>query len=409
MRRAAFWMSVAVVFTLPFENVVSVPGLGSVSRAVGLATAGVWALAVLGSGSLRTPRPPLMVALLFALWNGLSVLWSVNPGVSVGRFFTFVQLFLMVYILWDTARTRADVRIVQQAYVLGVWVTVLSLLRQYLVYGGTQYQLRFTVGSFQFNDIALVLAMGVPIAWYLGTNPGEGRARHAWQVVNLANVPAGVVGIMFSGSRAGMVALIPTIVYMIVTLMRLTPVWRYVAGISVVGLFLLLLPLVPPATIQRLTSTSADKSQGDLDGRTELWSQAYLTFKQHLFTGVGTGAFREQSSWKVAHDVWLRFAAELGLVGLSLFLLMIGMLLLYAWRQRPAVRGFCLAILVGWMISATFYNADDRKQTWLVFALVTLVCSSAMEPSPSDPGTGIGAAPTPQPLLDLPPLIMQPR
>ena len=389
MRRTAFWLSVAVVFTLPWENVVDVPGLGSISRAIGLATAATWVLAVLGSGSVRPPRLPHVVALLFVLWNGLSVIWSVDPEVSLGRFFTFAQLFLMIYIFWDTARTYADVRIVLQAYVLGGWVTAFSLIRQYVVHGGAQYQVRFTIGDFQFTELSLVLGLGVPMAWYLGTNPGRAPHRYPMQVVNLAYVPAAVVAMMFSGSRAGMVALLPTLVYIAVTLMRLSPRLRIAAGAGLVGLFVALVPLVPPGTIQRLTSTAGDRRSGDLDGRTELWSQAYLTFKEHPFTGVGTGAFREETSWKVAHNVWLRFCAELGLPGIGLFLLLLGALVVYAWRQPPAMRGFSLSILASWSIGATFYNAEDRKQTWLVFSLVMLLAAVArrqpLEPEPPAP------------------------
>jgi O-antigen ligase len=378
VRRLAFWLATAVVFTLPWENVAGLPGLGSISRVAGLAAAGAWGLAVLGSGSVRQPLPAHVVAFLFVLWNGLSVAWSVDVGVSIGRFFTFVQLFVMVYILWDTVRTYTDLRTVQQAYVLGAWVTVIALVRGYLVHGPALYQVRFTVGDFQFDDIGLVFALGIPLAWYLATNPTRTRGGYVLQCLNVVHVPAAVVGIMFSGSRVAMIAVGPSVVYIVVTLVRLSPRLRLLAGVAIAGTFLALLPLVPKGTIERLTSTASDRSQGDFNGRTELWHQAYETFREHPFTGVGTAAFREETSWKVAHDVWLRFAAELGLVGLGLFLLMLGMMFVYAWRQPPALRWFSTTLLTVWMIGATFYNAEDKKQTWLVLSLVML-CTSLVK------------------------------
>jgi hypothetical protein len=377
MRRFAFWLTVGIVFTLPWENIAGVPGLGSISRAVGLAAAAAWGLAVLGTASVRRPTAPLVVALAFVVWNGFSVFWSVDVGVSIGRFFTFAQLFVMMYLLWDTVRTTHDFRIVTQAYVFGAWVSVIALVVNALKNGPVGYQVRYTVGDFQFDDIGLVFALGIPLAWYLATTPIATRGGRILQVLNVAHVPAAVVGIMFSGSRVAMVAVLPSVVYVLLTLARLRPRGRAVALMGIVGLFAVLVPLVPQSTIDRLLNTSSDRTQGDFNGRTELWSQAYLTFKQHLFTGVGTGAFREETSWKVAHNVWLRFAAELGLVGLGLFLLLLAMLFLRASRETRTLRQFSFTILSVWMIGATFYNAEDKKQTWLVLSLVLAAASLA--------------------------------
>jgi O-antigen ligase len=379
MRRFAFWLTVGIVFTLPWENIAGVPGLGSISRAVGLAAAAAWGLAVLGTGSVRRPTAPLAVALAFVVWNGFSVFWSVDVGVSIGRFFTFAQLFVMMYLLWDTVRTSHDFRIVTQAYVFGAWISVIALVVNALLNGPVGYQVRYTVGDFQFDDIGLVFALGIPLAWYLATTPTATRGGRLLQVLNVAHVPAAVVGIMFSGSRVAMVAVLPSVVYVLLTLARLRPRGRAVALMVIVGLFAVLVPLVPQSTIDRLINTSGDRTQGDFNGRTELWSQAYLTFKQHLFTGVGTGAFREETSWKVAHNVWLRFAAELGLVGLGLFLLLLAMLFLGVSRETRTLRQFSFTILCVWMIGATFYNAEDKKQTWLVLSLVLAAASLAAE------------------------------
>jgi hypothetical protein len=304
----------------------------------------------------------------------------------MGRFLTFGQLFVMMYLLWDTVREHHEFRIVMQAYVLGAWLTVVLLIRDALVNGPVGYQVRFTVGDFQFDDIGLVFAFGIPMAWYLATTPTRTTAGRALQVLNVIHVPAGVVGIMFSGSRVAMVAVAPSLVYVLLTLSRIRPRARVVSLAAVVGAFLALLPLVPESTMERLVNTSGDRTQGDLNGRTELWSRAYATFKEHPITGVGTGAFREETSWKVAHNVWLRFAAELGLVGLGLFLLLLFVLFVRAWRTPGTMRQFSFTILMVWIIGATFYNAEDKKQTWLVLSLV-LVGTSLATRKPGDDRT----------------------
>lgn len=385
MRRLAFWLAGVVVFTLPWENVLGVPGVGTISRAVGLAAAGVWSLAVLGSGSLRRPTAPLLIAVAFVVWNGLSVFWSIDADVSIGRFQTFAQLFILMYLLWDTVRAPRDLRIIMQAYVLGAWVTITTLVQHALLNGPDGYQVRYTVGDFQFDDIGLVFALGIPMAWYLATTPTHTRVGRLLQVVNVAHVPAAVVAIMFSGSRVAMVAVVPSFVYILITLSRIRPRARAMTLVAITGLFMTLVPLVPQSTLNRLVDTSGDRSQGDFNGRTELWSQAWLTFQENPLTGVGTGAFREEASWKVAHNVWLRFAAELGLVGIALFLLLLGLMLLRAWRAPRVLRDFAFAVLSVWVIGATFYNAEDKKQTWLILTLVLLAGSSRIWQQASTP------------------------
>jgi O-antigen ligase len=398
MRRLAFWMIVAVAFTLPSENVLGVPGVGTVSRAVGLAAAAVWILAVLGTATVRRPGP-VAIAVAFVAWNGFSVFWSVDVDVSIGRVFTFVQLLVMMYLLWDTVRTSRDFRIVLQAYVVGSLVTLTFLIRDALVDGPIGYQVRYTVGDFQYDDLGLVFALAVPMAFHLATTPTSGRRGRLLQALNIALVPAATIGIMFSGSRAAMVAVVPSLVYVFVTLARLRPWSRAVSSTAILVTFLILIQLVPQSTVDRLVNTSGDRTSGDLNGRVELWSQAYLTFKQHPFTGVGTGAFREDTSWKVAHDVWLRFAAELGIVGLGLFLLLLAVLYARSWHAPRALRNLALTLMTAWMIGATFYNAEDKKQTWLVLSLVLIGASLPREPA-SSPATDDQEA---MPGLDVPP------
>ncbi len=365
MRRAAYWLTLGVIFTLPWENAVNLHGIGAISRVVGLFAGGAWALSLVATRTVRRPAPPHVVACLLVAWNWLSVYWSVEPEVSIGRSTTFLQLLLMVYILWDTARTPTDVRRVLQAYVLGACVAVVSLVGNYLLHGAAQYQNRFTIGNAQPDDVGMVLALAVAAAWYLGTTAYRGAFARQLRFLNLIAGPAAVIGVVFSASRAAAIATVPAVIFIVVSLARLPRRQRIMATGGFVAALLSLLPLVPQATIERLTSTGTDRTQGDFDGRTELWTQAYQTFREHPFTGVGTGAFREESSWKVAHNVWLRMAAELGLVGFALFALLIVMAVAYGWRQHGTERGFALATVATMVIGATFYNLEAKKATWL--------------------------------------------
>jgi O-antigen ligase len=376
MRRIAYWLTLGVVFTIPWENAVAVGGIGAVSRAVGLFAGGAWVLALLATQTVRHPAPPHIIAMLFVGWNLLSVLWSIDPSVSIGRAATFVQLLLMAYILWDTAQTPADVRRVLQAYVLGAWVAVVSIVGNYIAHGAGQYQVRFTIGDAQPDDIGMVLALAVAAAWYLGTTEHVSPFARQLRVLNLLGGPVAVIGVVFSASRAATIAMVPAGILLVASVVRFSRRQRILMTGGFAAGLLAMLPLVPPGTIHRLTSTSGDNSQGDFDGRTELWAQAYQTFREHPFTGVGTGAFREEGEWKVAHNVWLRMAAELGLVGFALFAMLVVAACVYGWRLRGAARGFALATVGTLAIGATFYNLEAKKALWLLLLYPVLAAAA---------------------------------
>src|SRR5947209_4628177 len=75
---AAFGLFYMFVFAIPWENALLLPGVGTVSRLLGLLALPVAALAILERGRLRSPSLPLMLMGLFMVWGSLSYLWTVN-------------------------------------------------------------------------------------------------------------------------------------------------------------------------------------------------------------------------------------------------------------------------------------------------------------------------------------------
>ena len=55
MKTLAYRLLLLMVFTLPWENVVDLPGVGRVSKAVGLLVAVVWFADLLVSKRVRSP------------------------------------------------------------------------------------------------------------------------------------------------------------------------------------------------------------------------------------------------------------------------------------------------------------------------------------------------------------------
>jgi O-antigen ligase len=339
---------------------------------------------------VRKPRLFHAVALVFVLWNALSLLWSVDPQATATRLFTFLQLLALIYMLWDTLRTAAALDAALQAYVLGAWVTVLSLIGNHLAYGPIGYQDRFSTGTFQLDDLGLILALGIPSAWYLAVYARSGRVIRALRAVNFAYVPTGVVAIMLTGSRAALVSVAASLVYMVVSLFRVRRAVGTAALAMAAVLFVVLQPLVPPQTLERLGTTGREVAEGDLEGRVPIWREALVTFRDHPLLGVGGGAFRSADSGKVAHNFVMRSLAELGLVGFALFCGLLVVTAAHVPGQPTGLMGLWWSVLATWLIGASLYNFENKKQTWLFFTLVVVGRSLSAFPSPHAAGAGGG-------------------
>ena len=88
LRRIAYRLTIALIFAIPWENTVESAQLGTVSKALGLASAGAWGLAVVTTGSMRSPLSFHKTLFILVSWIGLTMYWSLNPGSSVAGFVT---------------------------------------------------------------------------------------------------------------------------------------------------------------------------------------------------------------------------------------------------------------------------------------------------------------------------------
>jgi O-antigen ligase len=116
--------------------------------------------------------------------------------------------------------------------------------------------------------------------------------------------------------------------------------WRvltpYIVGAAVLAVMALAVPSVTDPVLERYTTLSQVQSEDTWNGRWSSWQGTLDVFASNPILGVGVGNYAEatleyseevfQSAVEsgepasVAHNIYLGFASELGLVGLILFL-----------------------------------------------------------------------------------------
>src|SRR6266705_3496227 len=144
MRNVAFYLLCCFVFVLPWEEFVQLPLLGSIPRLIGLVASAVGVLHILVRRRIKPLSWFHVFAVLFVLWAGVSSFWSIDPEATRARFMTYLQLVVLVWLIWEIAWSPERQRALLQAYVLGACVAAAANIYNYL--SGVSYDdpARFT-------------------------------------------------------------------------------------------------------------------------------------------------------------------------------------------------------------------------------------------------------------------------
>lgn len=373
MRRIAYWLALAFVFTIPWEDTIRLGQLGTIGRVIGLAAGAAWVISAVGRGRLRRLIAFQVVVLMLVIWNGLTVYWSLDPPGTLRGFPTYVQIFAMVILLWDLIDSKTAVRACLQAYVLGSFVAIAAILTSFVTGQSASYQ-RFSAPGAELDFVALALALGIPAAWYLASSAEPPSAALPMRAINYAFVPLAVFAMVLTGTRGAAVASIPTVVYIVWSVIRL-PGRVSVRALTTVALLGVAVALVvgfaPEASVDRIASTSDQLSDGsDLGGRVEIWRESLRAFSDAPILGVGNDAHRAAvESGKVAHNLVLSTLVETGLIGVGLFVALVSSVVSQTRRLSGSRSRYWVTQLSVLAIGSMSLSVEDSKYFWLFLAL----------------------------------------
>jgi O-antigen ligase len=382
MRRIAFWLSLMLVFTIPWENAITLGELGTLARAIGILSAGFWAGSALVAGRFRRPHLFHMIIFFFVLWNIASFFWSTGSDETVQRIKTYGQLGILAWMLWDLYTTPKALTAALEAYILGAYVAIGSTILNYLE--GKKISVyeegRYAGSGLNAGDLALILALGLPVAWYLATSGSNDRRHRFLKLLNYAYLPASIFAMTLTASRMALFATIPVILYIGGTFKRLKPSYRILILISLIGCLFALGPYVPQPTLDRLATTGDSIVKGDLGGRGRLWAASIAIFYEHPLLGGGSGVLRmPKLLGSVAHNTFLSVLTELGLIGLLLFSMILAIAARGALKQPTSLSRLWLTVLAVWAIGASTQTWEFTKQTWFFLSLVVISASLSNE------------------------------
>jgi O-antigen ligase len=345
------------------------------------------------------------------VWTALSI-YPHDSVVALAKFLAYLGAFLLAACLYDSRKRRST--LLRILILLGCFEAVYGIV-QYLtgwqkIFTYTkQFDLQEATGTYINRShfaglLELTLPFVVALLFYsfglwsegrhvdMNTPPAVRRGSPGSQLLFYVFVLLiMVMAVLFSRSRMGILATLFSILFMfLAALVRLKVGRRAWMG----GVFLFLFCVLAYAIWIGLGPVLArfepayESGYLQMEGRISIWRDTLQLVRDYPLTGAGLGtfglAFRHYQTTAVnfyvdhAHNDYLEFAADTGLLGgallfLPIFYLCLRMIISFLTdprRYRPAVTLGCIGSTLGMLIhSATDFNLQIPANA-LIFAVV---------------------------------------
>ncbi len=398
MNRFSFYALIIFFFSLPWQDIISLPGGSflSVSRIVGLIliVAGLGATLRRGTLRLRVPAMTLVLTVLFAFWAVCGSLWSSGSanGVALAAVI-YVQLAVMALLIWQLCRNLEDHRLLLQAYVLGAYIVAGQIAVQYLtnpfVPNSAQSMERYTGLGGNPNAVATAVALALPIAWYLGHFWAKGLLR--W--LNYLYLPLAIFAVILTASRGGFLIAVVGLMVVPLTFGQLSVRGRAATIIFALLSVGVIATVVPLANFSRIAETSSELGDGNVSARGAIWKAGLQLYTSSPIIGIGTGSFERAAEPLLgrrinAHNAFLKVLIELGIIGFVLFTLNFFVVLRPLLSLPSPDKMFYLCLWLALIVSMLPSNVEDAQYVWGLLTLMatrqayTLRLPSSGAPAP---------------------------
>jgi O-antigen ligase len=370
-----------------FAQVITVGGLtiGRVLAPIAL----LLVIVTLVRGTSLSWSSPIIWLTAYSLWALASLLWSTHLGstanqlASLGIGLTYMLAFA-VFMNNERDVRRALYSLAAVAFAVGI-------------YGMVTAQGRAGADTGDANYFAMVEIVALPLVLALAADV---RAR--WLRLSLYGVVLVIIAAVFSSlSRGGLIAL-GSVVFLIVALPSRTffrtPGQKIVVVLCLIAGIFGAYKMTSQALTQRIDVifTAQGRTGG---GRLNAWDAAFTSVRERPVQGLGFGSFEPSANELMlrtpgvdlsnyllrprgleAHSAYIGTLAELGIVGLALFLGLVGSTAL-AIKRAAAVAGEAgtllamrvanalLTSLLGWAVASVFLSSETSRPLWIIIGM----------------------------------------
>ncbi|MGO9019936.1 MAG: O-antigen ligase family protein [Syntrophobacteraceae bacterium] len=256
-------------------------------------------------------KPGATAMLLFGIWVTLSYLFANDHDVAFQPCIEYLKIFVMFFF---TIRILSEFSQVKALYLIAVIsIGYIAYEMNFLYFFSARSDIYFNgYGGLDNNGAGLMIAMGVPMAYFLW----QGYTRW-WRWLFLALVPVMIHAVLMSFSRGAMVSLL---VAAPLFLMRSTKANRKLA-IAALACLVMMLPFLAGKEIRdRFFTVQEYQQDGSAQSRFESWEAALKIAMDYPVFGVGvrnanllSHEYGADVEGRTIHSLYLQIAADSGL------------------------------------------------------------------------------------------------
>jgi O-antigen ligase len=395
-------MLLPILVATPFVEMIDIGGV-RITRL--LAPAALLVVIVcLTRGQRIQPGPPLFWVCGYALWALASGLWTVSTDGTLTLLASLAIALVYMLAIALLVETRRDLNrmlwtLAVCSFVLSVSSILAFLDKPFGPLGATIQEGRVQGATGDPSFFAAVQLVALPLILVLASAVSNSWLRAALYFTAVLDIAA----VFSTTSRGGFLQLI-----VVFLLLLVFPARRIFGSPTSKAIALLVIVLGGLAFFSRYSvdiaprlETIMSQGGGGADqtgsGRLIIWPAAWMAFEERPFTGIGYGAFRETAidrlyktrntylgNFKVhkeeVHNAFLGSLAELGLVGLLLFIGVLASaartLFRIAARARRLGEYFVERVanalvigICGWCVGSLFISTETSRPIWIVVGL----------------------------------------
>lgn len=258
------------------------------------------------------------------------------------------------------------------AYVLGAFIPILSIINAFIEGEQSSY-FRYSAQGFDPNDIGLTIAIGVPIAWYVGTFLKD----KIWSRAFCLYVPLASIAIILTASRSSFICLMVALVFVISSFSRLSIINKFAVFVLILTSSFFIFKYIPSYSWARLMTIGSQISAGDLGSRFNIWRGGVEAFLHDPIFGTGIGTFSTSVEKFLGtpispHNLFLSIMVDLGIVGLFIFLAIVIAALVGIKDMDSLKRRLWIFVFATWLVGVMTLGWAHRKPTWFLISLVAV-------------------------------------
>ncbi len=371
--KLALFSLLGFIFLIPWADGIH----DGLPRIMGILSFGLSALLLVTRGTHTNYSYYHLFVVLLWTWVIVSLAWTPDDVLGNELAKTVFQLMLLPFVFTFVIDNRKNLLLAYQSYVVGAIVAFGFIFNNY-IHNITEFYGRYTIANIDTDLMSYILALAIPMAAYLAK-----AFHHKFMVVfNIVAIPAIMYAIFLTGTRTGFIIGLLGIFYWLFTQrkaalkVKLAMFILFFVSIGVV------LTFAPKASVDRVLSAGSSIKSGDLNYRTVIWKTSIEEWKSSPIIGTGVGGLysllsKRHVNYGWAHNTFIHLLTENGIIGLTLYVMMIISILYFILRAPFDEKVFLLSLLLVMLVSQIALHTHLQKATWFSYSMLFIHAFSA--------------------------------